>query len=198
MKYVIASDIHGSAKYCRLLIEAFKRENADKLILLGDILYHGPRNPLPEEYSPKDVAEMLSAVKDKIICIRGNCDADVDLMVLNFPLNDSALISTDGLDLYLGHGHKETPHLSGNNVYISGHTHVPLKEFGEYVHLNPGSVSLPKENSKHGYILYENRKFVFKDIYGLQYDYTEISSEHTSVKRAPLLRRKIIKRKHYV
>ncbi len=195
MKYVIASDIHGSAKYCRLLIEAFKRENADKLLLLGDILYHGPRNPLPEEYSPKDVAEMLSAIKEKIICVRGNCDADVDLMVLDFPVNVSAVISADGLDLYLEHGHKETPPLRGGSVYITGHTHVPLKETDGYVHLNPGSVSLPKEGSKNGYILYENRKFVFKDIYGEQYDCFERDCERIAVKRAPILRRKIVKRK---
>ncbi|MDE7306212.1 MAG: phosphodiesterase [Clostridia bacterium] len=173
MKLVIASDIHGSAKYCRELLQAFARERADKLLLLGDILYHGPRNPLPEEYSPKDVAEMLGNVKTKIICVRGNCDSEVDQMVLPFPvLSDYALVCADGLNLYLSHGHRAVPPLQKGNVYLTGHTHVPLNtvEKEGYYHFNPGSVSLPKENSKRGYILYENRKFEFKTLDGKTYN----------------------------
>ena len=166
MKLVIASDIHGSAKYCRLLIEAFKREGAEKLLLLGDILYHGPRNPLPEEYAPAKVAEMLGEIKEKIICVRGNCDSEVDQMVLPFPITaDYAAIYADGVNIYLSHGHREVPPLGKDDVYITGHTHVPLNDKSEgFLHLNPGSVSLPKENSAHGYILFDNGKFNFKSL----------------------------------
>ena len=196
MKLLIASDIHGSAKYCRKLVEAFSREGADKLLLLGDILYHGPRNPLPEEYSPKQVIEMLSEIKQKIICVRGNCDAEIDLTVLPFPVPDYAWVYADGLNICLSHGHRAVPPLSETDIYLTGHTHVPLKQTGEYIHLNPGSVSLPKEDSRHGYILYENRKFIFKDIDGTPYDVLETGGAPAVVKRvAPVLRRKVIKRK---
>ena len=196
MKLLIASDIHGSAKYCRLLLEAFKRENADKLLLLGDILYHGPRNPLPEEYAPKDVVEMLSEVKEKIMCIRGNCDAEIDQTVLPFPLSDYAAVYADGLNMVLSHGHRAVPPLNHGDVYLTGHTHVPLKEAGQYVHLNPGSVSLPKEGSKNGYILYENRRFSFRTLEGEHYDSLEVTSGiATAANRSPVVRRKIIRRK---
>ena len=196
MKFLVASDIHGSAKYCRLLVEAFKREGADKLLLLGDILYHGPRNPLPEEYSPKEVIEILSEIKHKIICVRGNCDAEIDLAVLPFPVPEYARVFADGLNICLSHGHRDVPPLSENDIYLTGHTHVPLKQTGEYIHLNPGSVSLPKEDSRHGYILYENRKFTFKDLNGLPYDCLELNGAQTAVKRMPtVLRRKVVKKK---
>ncbi|MBE7088742.1 MAG: phosphodiesterase [Clostridiales bacterium] len=163
MKLLIASDIHGSAKWCQLLIDAFKRENADKLVLLGDILYHGPRNPLPDEYNPQRVAELLGQVKEAIICVRGNCDAEVDQLILPFPVLCEYGVISDGItNIYLSHGHREIPPLLPSEVYITGHTHVPVDEFIPFRHLNPGSVSLPKENSKNGYILYENGEFEFK------------------------------------
>lgn len=172
MKLLIASDIHGSAKYCRMLVEAFKKENADRLMLLGDILYHGPRNPLPEEYDPMKVAELLDEIKDKIQCVQGNCDAEVDKMVLPFkvyPIYTFSII--DGHPFVLSHGHKDFHRVRENEIYLTGHTHVPLKEVKDgYVHLNPGSVSLPKENSPHGYILYENKTFYFKTLDGEIYD----------------------------
>lgn len=165
MKIVIASDIHGSAKWCGELLTAYRRERADKLILLGDILYHGPRNPLPDGYSPKDVAEMLNTIKEDIICVRGNCDSEVDQMVLEFPITpDYALVCADGVNMYLSHGHREVPPISKGDYYLTGHTHVPLKEDCGYIHLNPGSVSLPKEDSGHSYIVFENGKFTFKNL----------------------------------
>lgn len=171
MKLFIASDIHGSAKYCRQMIQAFEREGADKLLLLGDILYHGPRNPLPEEYSPASVIEMLSAYKYKIICVRGNCDGEVDQMVLPFPiLSEYAAVYADGINIYLSHGHRAVPPLQNGDVYITGHTHVPLNENCGYIHLNPGSVSLPKKNSAHGYILFDGGDFYFKTLDGKVYD----------------------------
>ncbi len=176
MKILIASDIHGSAKYCEELLSAFDREKAEKLALLGDILYHGPRNPLPDGYAPKDVAQMLNGVSQKIICVRGNCDSEVDQMVLSFPITpDYAAIFVDGKQIYLSHGHREVPPLPQGCAYITGHTHVPLNvEENGYLHLNPGSVSLPKEGSKRGYILYENGTFLFKDLSGATFDSAKI------------------------
>ena len=212
MKIFIASDLHGSAEYCRQMIEAFANEKADKLLLLGDILYHGPRNDLPELYTPKVVLQMLEIIKDKIICVCGNCDAEIDREVLPFPVvSDLGLICTDGLNIYFAHGHKAEPPLSKGDVYLSGHTHVALNEphDGHY-HLNPGSISLPKENSKQGYIVYENRKFTFKDLSGQAYDEIEIPElveepkeepapspveKNEQVARPHIVRRKIIVRR---
>lgn len=177
VKLFIASDIHGSAKYCRELLRAFEQENADKLLLLGDILYHGPRNPLPEEYSPKETTELLSAYKNKIICVRGNCDSEVDQMVLPFPiLSDYAAVYADGKCIYLSHGHREIPPFDGGDVYVTGHTHVPLNTREEgFLHLNPGSVSLPKdEKNTRGYILYDGGVFYFKTLDGSIYDKAQI------------------------
>lgn len=171
MRFIIASDIHGSAEWCKKLVDAFENERAEKLLLLGDLLYHGPRNPLPDGYAPAKVAELLSLIKDKIICVRGNCDSEVDQMVLPFNVSsDYAYICADGLNFCLSHGHREVPPLNNGDIYLTGHTHVPLKENCGYIHLNPGSVSLPKENSPHGYILYDNGTFLFKDFDGNVYD----------------------------
>lgn len=177
MKLFIASDIHGSAHYCRLMLEAFERENADRLLLLGDILYHGPRNPLPEEYCPSEVVRLLTPYKARILCVRGNCDSEVDQMVLPFPvLSDYAAVLADGVNLFLSHGHRTVPPMGSGDVYLTGHTHVPLNsvEPEGYLHLNPGSVSLPKENSAHGYILYDEGVFTFKSLDGTPYDRAEI------------------------
>ncbi|MCM1546649.1 MAG: phosphodiesterase [Clostridiales bacterium] len=167
MKLFIASDIHGSAVWCKKMLEAFWHENADKLVLLGDILYHGPRNPLPDGYAPKEVFEMLNPLSDKILAVRGNCDSEVDQMVLAFNISsDYAEIFDGETKIALSHGHRPVPPLGKGDVYITGHTHVPLNvtEKEGYLHLNPGSVSLPKENSAHGYIVYENGKFEFKSL----------------------------------
>lgn len=176
MKIIIASDLHGSFKYCKALLDAFKAENADKLILLGDILYHGPRNPLPEEYAPQKVCELLDEIKDKIICVKGNCDSEVDQMVLPFNVSsDYAVVCVDGFTFHLSHGHKTPPVMQSGDVYLTGHTHVPLNviENGVY-HLNPGSLSLPKEGSGHGYIVYENANFYFLTFDGAMYDALKI------------------------
>ena len=209
MKIFIASDLHGSAEYCRQLVEAFNKENADKLLLLGDILYHGPRNGLPEKYSPKEVLGILETIKDKIICVGGNCDAEIDKELLPFPvISDLGAIFVDGLNVYFAHGHKVEPKLSNGDIYITGHTHIPLNETHEgHYHLNPGSLSLPKEGSRHGYIVYENKKFTFKDLNGDVFDELEIKEnvepveepvvepkkeEKPHVKRPQIIRRKII------
>lgn len=165
MKYFFASDIHGSAFYCEKLIEAFTKQRGDRLVLLGDLLYHGPRNDLPEEYNPKAVAGMLNVIKDKILCVRGNCEAEVDQMMLNFPvLCDFGMLELDGKRIYLTHGHhynidNPLPMCPGD-IMIYGHTHVPIDTTKDGIRfLNPGSVSIPKEESGHGYILYEDGIF---------------------------------------
>ena len=168
MKLLIASDIHGSAAFCRNLIEAIKREKADKVLLLGDILYHGPRNNLPLEYAPKEVAAMLNEIKGKLICVRGNCDTEVDQMMLEFPvLSDSAMLFIDGMTIVASHGHHDFPALEEGNVVVSGHTHVPVDYVKDGIrYINPGSVSIPKEDSWHGYIVLENGIFTWKNLEG--------------------------------
>ena len=169
MKLLIASDIHGSAYYCQKLMDRYQEERPDKMLLLGDILYHGPRNDLPEEYVPKTVFAMLNEISDRILCVKGNCDGEVDQMVLEFPIMAPYIyLNTDGLDIYATHGHiynqkKPLPGIKG--ILLCGHTHVPLvEECDGFVYINPGSVSIPKENSRHSYIIYEDRKFIFKDV----------------------------------
>lgn len=168
MKLLIASDIHGSAEYCRQLIKAVERENPTKILLLGDILYHGPRNNLPLEYAPKEVAAMLNGIKEKLICVRGNCDSEVDQMMLEFPvLADYAMLSWDGITIYASHGHHNFPALNDGEVVLSGHTHVPHDYIKDGVrYLNPGSVSIPKEDSWHGYMVLEDGNFVWKNLNG--------------------------------
>ncbi len=177
MKIVIASDIHGSAKWCGELVSRFEKENAERLIILGDVLYHGPRNPLPDDYAPQRVCELLNPIADKITAVRGNCDSEVDQMVLAFNVSgDYAEIYDGKTRIVLSHGHRAVPPMKRGDVYLTGHTHVPLNVVEEegYLHLNPGSVSLPKENSERGYILYEDGVFTFKTLDGKIYDKAEI------------------------
>jgi hypothetical protein len=176
MKWMIASDIHGSAWYCRKMLEAFEREQADRLLLLGDILYHGPRNDLPKEYAPKEVLRLLNERKEQILCVRGNCDGDVDQMVLDFPiLAEYSVITAGNRLVYVTHGHKinvknPLPFAPGD-ILLHGHTHIPAWEpFGtDNLYLNPGSVSIPKENSAHGYMTLEDRLAQWKNLEGEVY-----------------------------
>lgn len=175
MKLMIASDIHGSAFFCRKLLEAYEREQAEKLILLGDLLYHGPRNDLPEKYAPKEVIEMLNSLKEEILCVRGNCDTEVDQMVLEFPIMaDYGFLYEEGHMFFLTHGHVFNegylPMLKQGDLLLHGHTHVPAcREHEGYLYMNPGSVSIPKENSAHSYMVYENGCFLWKDLDGTVY-----------------------------
>lgn len=171
MKWMIASDLHGSAYYCRKMLEAFEREGADRLFLLGDLLYHGPRNDLPREYAPKEVIPLLNGKKEKLLCVRGNCDAEVDQMVLEFPvLADYAVLPVGRRLIYATHGHiyhvKNLPPLAPGDVLLHGHTHVPAWiEFGQgNLYLNPGSVSIPKENSPHSYMTLEENTMQWKEL----------------------------------
>lgn len=165
MKYIFASDIHGSAHYCRKLLDKVDEIGADRLVLLGDILYHGPRNNLPGIYEPKDVAQMLNEYNKIISCVRGNCDAEVDQMLLNFPaLAEYAVIELEGQRIYITHGHwfnidNPLP-LKEGDILMYGHTHIPLDETRDGIrYLNPGSVSIPKGGSNHSCLLYEDGEF---------------------------------------
>ncbi len=169
MRYLIASDIHGSAYWCERLLGQFERLKADRLIFLGDILYHGPRNDLPEGYVPKQVIAMLNPLAEKITCVRGNCEAEVDQMVLDFPvMSDSAYICDFGQRIFATHGHLWTPDslppLAEGDIFLFGHTHVPMDELrhvkGREVRcINPGSVSIPKNGSPHRALLWEEGVF---------------------------------------
>ena len=174
MKLLIASDIHGDAMCCQALLDAFKRENAEKILILGDILYHGPRNDLPEGYAPKKVIEMLNAVADKLICVRGNCEAEVDQMVLSFPVMSTTACVLDtktNKSIYMSHGHVYSPDnlppIPEGSVFLSGHTHVLMAEKRNGVLcVNPGSVSLPKNGNPKSYAVYEDGCITVKTLSG--------------------------------
>ncbi len=174
MRFMIASDIHGSSYYAEKMIEAYKREKCDRLVILGDILYHGPRNDLPKEYAPKRVIELLNNISSELLCVRGNCEAEVDQMVLDFPvLAEYAVFYAAGRMIFATHGHiyNETslPKLKEGDILLHGHTHVPVcKELcgGKYIYMNPGSVSIPKENSKNGYMILDDKMAQWKAIDG--------------------------------
>ena len=165
MKWMIASDLHGSAAWCRRLLEAFEQEGAERLVLLGDLLYHGPRNPLPDEYDPPAVTAMLNGIKNHLLCVRGNCDAEVDAIMLPFPLAQSAWLNADGVRIFAVHGHAlpaggTFPGLAAGSAQLSGHTHIPRAEGREGIHFcNPGSASLPKADFPRSYGVIENGAF---------------------------------------
>lgn len=172
MKLMIASDIHGSAYYCRRLIQAYEKEQADKLLLLGDILYHGPRNDLPREYAPKQVITMLNDISGEILCVRGNCDTEVDQMVLDFPiLADYCILYHHNTMIFATHGHRfnesSLPKLKEGDILLHGHTHIPAcSQHEHYTYLNPGSVSIPKEDSPNSYLILEDGAFLWKTLEG--------------------------------
>ena len=172
MKWMIASDIHGSAYYCRRLLEAYRKEQADRLLLLGDILYHGPRNDLPRDYAPKEVIAMLNPLKNEIYAVRGNCEAEVDQMVLEFPvMADYFIFIENGKAVYATHGHiynaDHLPPMKEGDVLLHGHTHVLKAERREgYILFNPGSVSIPKEGNPNTYAVMENGLFEIRDFAG--------------------------------
>ncbi len=174
-KLLIASDLHGSALFCRQLLERIAEEKPDRILLLGDLLYHGPRNALPPEYDCPQVYGMLNGLKDQVLAVRGNCDCEVDQMVLEFPvLSDYALVEVDGVSIYATHGHlwneAHLPPMASGTILLHGHTHVPAcTDHGSYLYLNPGSVSIPKENSRHSYMTLEGGLFQWKDLGGTVY-----------------------------
>ncbi len=193
-RYLIASDLHGSAVYTRQLVEAWQRERADMLILLGDLLYHGPRNALPDGYDPRAVIAMLNPLADKILAVRGNCDAEVDQMVLDFPIMADYTILPVGQSagfhrLFITHGHRYNtatpPKLAAGDILLHGHTHVPacLHQPGGWWYLNPGSVSIPKEESPRGYMLLEDGEFRWKTLEGKLWQTAPLEEIRPGVRR---------------
>ncbi len=173
MKLLIASDIHGDIESTKFLIDEYKRLRCDKILLLGDILYHGPRNDLPGRYAPKEVIALLNEYRDEILAVRGNCDTEVDQMVLEFPiLAEYSVLYLDGLTIYATHGHiyneSTPPPLAEKDILLHGHTHIiKNKKFGNNnLCLNPGSITLPKENCPRSYMIYEDRSFTVYNING--------------------------------
>ena len=169
-KLLIASDLHGSAYYTKLLMDRIAEEKADRILLLGDLLYHGPRNDLPRDYAPKDVITMLNSIKNEVLCVRGNCDTEVDQMVLDFPIMaDYAVLFAGGHTIYASHGHhfneSSPPPLKKGDILLNGHTHVPVFHVREdFIFMNPGSVSIPKDGSCHSYMTLEDGNFFWKDV----------------------------------
>ena len=170
MKFIVMSDIHGSSYYIKEMKKVLDKECPDKIILLGDLYYHGPRNPLSKEYAPMEVANILNSMKDKILAVRGNCDAEVDQMISEFEMKENIIIDIDGKKFLFTHGHKiNMDHLPEEkiDVLIYGHFHTGfITEKGNIIIANPGSISLPKQNTKNSYILKENGSLVLKDLTG--------------------------------
>lgn len=170
MKLMIISDIHGSLLFLERALVKYRAGGYDKLVILGDILYHGPRNPLPEGHGPSEVASLLNEMKDEIIAVRGNCDAEVDQMVLDFPMRgDYYQMNIDGQELFFSHGHlfenKVPEFLGQGTIYIQGHTHIPMDEMVNGVrHVNPGSIALPKGGSGYSYIEYVDGEIRFQEL----------------------------------
>ncbi len=171
MKLMFASDIHGDIVRAEKVMETYRKEEAEKLILLGDLLYFGPRNRLTENYDPQAVIRLLNENKNELLCVRGNCDAEVDQMVLDFPIMaEYAYLCVDGFSMLLTHGHKinkeSAVNLRAGEILIHGHTHIPcIEKFGEgNIYINPGSTTYPKENNPHSYMIYENGVFSIREL----------------------------------
>ena len=175
MKILFASDIHGSAYYCRKLLDRWEIEKPEKMVLLGDLLYHGPRNDLPREYAPREVISMLNGISQELLCVRGNCEAEVDQMVLDFPVMAEYMIMYDqGRMFFITHGHvfnkANLPKLKAGDLLIHGHTHLqamePCGPDGAFFYINPGSVAIPKGGNDHSYMMYEDGVFTIKNLDG--------------------------------
>ena len=185
-KLLIASDLHGDAECVEKLLLRYGESGAERLVLLGDLLYHGPRNDLPEGYAPKRVIELLNGISSGLLCVRGNCDTEVDGMVLNFPIMaDYAYICADGLRIFATHGHKfnldSLPPLKKGDILLHGHTHISgASPFGrKNLYVNPGSVSIPKANTPKGFIIYSQGILSFRELDGKEYSSVDISEFST-------------------
>ncbi len=167
MKYLIVSDIHGSSDSAAKIVEIFNNEKCDQILCLGDVLYHGPRNDLPLYYEPKKVIALLNPLSDKIICIKGNCEAEVDQMVLNFKIYDYLDLDINGYKAHLEHGHHLDQYKGTPDVILSGHTHVPvLAKENNVLYVNPGSITIPKNNSERGYAIWDNNVITLYNLSG--------------------------------
>lgn len=170
MKVLVISDIHGSYYYAEKIKEIVEKENPEKIVLLGDLYYHGPRNELTERYEPMKVAEVLNSLKDKLLVVRGNCDAEVDEMISEFKFEEYILTEINNKKIYFTHGHKyniENIPYEDFEIMIYGHIHQGFIEKKEqFVFANPGSISLPKAGTKHSYLILDENKIILKNIDG--------------------------------
>ena len=172
MKLLVISDIHGSLYYAKMIEEIVERENPTGIILLGDLYYHGPRNGLTEEYNPNEVSKILNKYAEKILAVKGNCDAEVDEMISDFKLEDSITLYSEGVNMFFTHGHKINidnmpSDIKDLKILCYGHFHTGfIKEKDGVIVFNPGSISLPKANTEHSYGIIENGKIYLKDVYG--------------------------------
>jgi len=165
MKYLIASDIHGSLKYARKLLDIFDKSDFDKLILLGDLYYHGPRNPLPEEYNPKEVSRLLNERRDRLLVVKGNCDAEVDQMISEFPFHDYLEINIFGKICSFYHGHRKIDLPQKSDIVFNGHTHIcQIEQIDGIIYANPGSISLPKSSNSRDYLVFESHRLTLRDL----------------------------------
>lgn len=166
MKYLIVSDIHGAYDSVEFILDKFNKEKCDYILLLGDVLYHGPRNDLPNNYAPKKCIELLNPYSDKIICVKGNCEAEVDQMVLKFKILDSYDEKINDILCHLEHGHHLDLYNGNAKLVLYGHTHIPDNTYDErgFQRINPGSITIPKNNSKRGYAIWEDSKITLYTI----------------------------------
>lgn len=168
MKILVVSDIHGSKYYADKMLEIYKSEAPDKIILLGDLYYHGPRNPLTKEYAPMEVAKILNSLKEEILCVRGNCDAEVDEMISEFKFNDNLILDINGKRVFCTHGQNYNIYNLPNekiDIMLYGHFHTGfIKEKDGIIIANPGSISLPKENTEHSYIIIDENELILKNV----------------------------------
>lgn len=165
MKYLIVSDIHGSIESAEIIINNFKKHNCDLILCLGDVLYHGPRNDLPNYYNPKKVITLLNEYADKILCVQGNCDAEVDQMVLKFEIHKDLDLNLNGFCFHLEHGHHLEDLFCNSKYILFGHTHISvIKEENEKIYINPGSITLPKNNTKRGFMILDEDAITHYDI----------------------------------
>ncbi len=176
MKYLIASDLHGSAKYIGQLVQQIRIQQPDQVILLGDLLYHGPRNKLPDGYDPVEASELINSFGEKVLfCVRGNCDAEVDQTLIKFPImSEYETLDVGSHRIFFTHGHhynaENLPPIGSCDTLIHGHTHIPcrVRSHGVLV-CNPGSVSIPKGDSERGYLVLENETLSFFTLEGKCY-----------------------------
>ena len=170
MRLMFASDIHGDYSRAKQVLDVYQKEGAQKLVILGDLLYFGPRNTLTNAYDPQSVIKLLNENKNELLCVRGNCDAEVDQMVLDFPIMaEYAYLCIDEISMLLTHGHKinkDNACLKDGEILIHGHTHIQcIEHFGKgNIYINPGSVTYPKQNNPPTYLIYENGAFEIKHL----------------------------------
>lgn len=171
MKYLIVSDIHGASDSAKIIVDKFNSEKCDLIICLGDILYHGPRNDLPNNYNPKEVIKILNPLANKIIAIKGNCEAEVDQMVLDFKIHDSLNMEINSLRCHLEHGHHLDSYNGEADIILYGHTHIPDNSYKNGImYFNPGSITIPKNNTKRSYAIWDNNIITLYDINGNELD----------------------------